>query len=429
MLTVRSPTKPPDGVIPQFEEEGGEEKQKDDPGHQRNEESKGNQGKMSTDNLLMNEFMNDIANMKSISSEFKEWAQTEFEKNKVSRAKYDNFIELVQKLALVIVKVETRAVTISQIKDTFGTPKIENSLLDISKSVQEIKNKDRPISYADVLQLPKKSTPKDPQPQSNQVRKILPKEQVVLIKPSNATGSEKEDSEKIKGTLKTDIVKKDNIKIKKTVPVRGGGLLIVLDSLEDKNKLLNNKAMNNEQIKITEPQNKKPRVIVYDIPSDLNDKEVTEEIYNKNFANSGIEKQKFEKDCRPSFKLGPKNKEFVHWVVECEPEIRKVIINKKKIYVDMTSCRVNDYVAVQRCFKCNFFGHVSKHCKKEEETCGHCALLGHNFKSCPSIDNPPVCANCKRVDKPSDHKVNYSKCPFYLKALQQSIDRTNYGSN
>ncbi|XP_039291744.1 uncharacterized protein LOC120353125 [Nilaparvata lugens] len=421
---MRSPTKPPDGLIPQFEEEEEEDNFPGNQGLKVREQP----GKMETvEQLLLSEFNTDIMNMKSISSEFKEWASSEFKKNKVSRAEYDNFLELVQKLALVIVKVETRAVTISQISDTLGHPKIHDSLQDISKSVQEIKNKDRPITYADMIQLPKKATSSDPQ-SNNQVRKILPKEQVVLIKPSNSTGNEKQDSEKIKGTLKTNIARKDNIKIKKTVPVRGGGLLIVLDSLEDKKKLLKNKAVNNDQIKITEPQNKKPRIIVYDVPSDLTNKEVTEEIYNKNFVNSGIEKQKFEEGCKPSFKLGPKNKDSVHWVVECEPEIRKAIINKKKIFIDMTSCRVNDYHAVQRCYKCQVYGHITKHCKKEEDICGHCSITGHNIKTCPSIDKPPVCFNCKRADKPSDHKVNYLKCPSYVKALQQSIDRTNYGS-
>jgi hypothetical protein len=200
-----------------------------------------------------------------------------------------------------------------------------------------------------------------------------------------------------------------------------------LDSEEDKNRLIvNNKALKTEQFEVIERQKKTPKVIIYDIPADLSNNKLVEDMYNKNFT-LAMSKEEFIKGCKPIFKLGPKEGDFVHWVFECEPGIRKILINRHRVYVDLTSCRINDYIVAQRCYKCQCFGHITKYCKSKEDVCGHCAAPGHNIKACPNLEKPPTCSNCKKINKPSNHKVQSTECPCYGKALQQIIERTNYG--
>ncbi|RZF38102.1 hypothetical protein LSTR_LSTR006501 [Laodelphax striatellus] len=116
-----------------------------------------------------------------------------------------------------------------------GGPKLQESIVNLNRTMEEIK---KPASFAEVIKLPRKIvTSVD---KAANVRKIQPKEHVVLLKPTELKGNEKQSSEKIRKTLRDSIPKKENIRVKKTVNVRGGGLLIVVDTLDDKKKILQN---------------------------------------------------------------------------------------------------------------------------------------------------------------------------------------------
>lgn len=434
---MQSPKKPPYGVIPEYEEEEDKEEGEafqqnvtisplEQKQNQEVELQKGNN--MNTiSEVMANEFKKDIEELYNKLLDFKKWAAVEYERKKLLRVDYDRFSEMLVETTESVVRIETRAITISQLTENLnsGAPKLQETIVSLNKKMQEISNK--PPSFAEVIKLPKKASTAE---KIGNVRKIQPKEHVLLLKPTKLElvgENEKQSSEKIRKSLKENIPKKENIRVKKTVNVRGGGLLIVLDTLDDKKKILTNKSLQKGGIKITEPANKKPRIILYDVPSDVNKEELSEIIYEKNFYNSGIQKEDFVKGCVPSFKLGPRDKDTLHWVFECDPEIRKLIINKVKLFIDFTCCKASDYTVAQRCFRCHGFNHVMKHCKKEQDVCGHCSVIGHNSKNCPSEKEIPTCVNCKKNNKPANHKANDAKCPCYRRALQQVIDRTNYG--
>ena len=64
---------------------------------------------------------------------------------------------------------------------------------------------------------------------------------------------------------------------------------------------------------------------------------------------------------------------------------------------------------VTRCFRCQGYGHVARHCYKPNDLCPACSN-SHKFDSYPTKDQKK-CANCR-----GDHGSGFKDCPKYLEA-------------
>src|SRR5436190_23688640 len=119
----------------------------------------------------------------------------------------------------------------------------------------------------------------------------------------------------------------------------------------------------------------------------------------------------------------------IHIVVECSVRIRNWLRGKEKIYIEWQLCRVKDYVDVPRCYKCQRYGHVAKHCNSEKPGCSHCAGE-HEFKDCPDAKKKErvCCVNCKREKREnSKHDAASRKCPAYERAVKRQNEKIDYG--
>ncbi|KAH6922579.1 hypothetical protein HPB50_016671 [Hyalomma asiaticum] len=84
----------------------------------------------------------------------------------------------------------------------------------------------------------------------------------------------------------------------------------------------------------------------------------------------------------------------------------------EEINLGFTLHKVIDHVEVPpRCFKCQRFGHVAKHCTAEQR-CKRCGGP-HNFKTCDRTEGF-LCANCG-----GNHPASYSRCPIRSAALER----------
>ncbi|KAH7986174.1 hypothetical protein HPB52_025154 [Rhipicephalus sanguineus] len=84
-----------------------------------------------------------------------------------------------------------------------------------------------------------------------------------------------------------------------------------------------------------------------------------------------------------------------------------------KINLGFTRHELVDYVETPpRCFKCQRFGHVAKHCRGEQR-CKRCGGP-HDFKTCTSKEKL-VCANCG-----GDHPASYGRCPARTAAQRRN---------
>lgn len=233
---------------------------------------------------------------------------------------------------------------------------------------------------------------------------------------------EQETPEKIKAKLRQSIdPMKDKIHIKAVRKLKSGSVVVETDSEQDLNKIIKCQKLKENRLEVTKQYKKKPRMIIYDVPVDMESEQLVSAIKGQN---DGIIDN--EDDLRPCFKTGKKDTDTVHWVVEAAPNIRNILHAKKRLYIGWQRCRVSDFQIVSRCFKCQGLGHIAKFCKIETSTCGKCSQDGHVYTDCKSKNKIAKCAPCRRAGKPADHLMD-NKCPLYKIALERVIANTDYG--
>nr|CAH7755079.1 unnamed protein product [Callosobruchus chinensis] len=64
------------------------------------------------------------------------------------------------------------------------------------------------------------------------------------------------------------------------------------------------------------------------------------------------------------------------------PDLRKIILKKRYLYVGWKKCEVSDHINILRCSKCCGYGHTAKNCNLEL-VCGKCAHH-HKLADCQS---------------------------------------------
>jgi len=172
---------------------------------------------------------------------------------------------------------------------------------------------------------------------------------------------------------------------------------------------------------------RRPRMVVYDLPADKPDEEVLDTIMSQNFPDLP-ENNTVRKELSPVHKFSTTRtaKGKRHWVCEVSPALRKVLMDRKRLYVDFSSCRVDDHLGVTRCYRCQGFGHTAKRCR-QKETCSHCATEGHQRRDCPRLQDPPRCAVCARFRKDAGHDTRDNSCPALKAEIESLTMRTDYG--
>lgn len=275
-----------------------------------------------------------------------------------------------------------------------------------------------PISYADRVKLPTKMAVQTA---------IRPQVEKIIIYPKVLVGTEKDASQKVKEIVKEAFKdQRSSLKIKGIRDIRKGG--IVIEAAEKGTcKAIAGGLQSHPDLVVRNSGSRLPRLFLYDVPRAMADEEVMECIRGQNLE--GVSSESFNKEFKLLFKTGAKegSNPSCHWVVEVSPTLRKKLIDRPRLYVDWTSCRIRDYASVTRCWKCHGFGHPEKYCRQATPTCGHCASSGHDTKSCTLLAEAPKCINCKKFGKPHGHSAKDTNCPAYLRALESELGRTDFG--
>jgi len=220
---------------------------------------------------------------------------------------------------------------------------------------------------------------------------------------------------------------KEGIEIAKALRQPGSKQLLVRTETEqDLDRLYSSKALHDQGYQVERLTAKLPKLIVYDVDASLSREQLVEEAAAKNDCIRSAS----DADFRPLFKIQKKSKAQVHWIVEVSAGIRRSLVSSqgKKLKIMWARLRVDDYLDAPRCFNCQRYGHVSKHCPHRTTTCGHCGAAGHRYKDCLSRDEPPVCTPCKIAGADFDHEVHHKSCPSKLRAIKERMRNTNYAS-
>lgn len=116
--------------------------------------------------------------------------------------------------------------------------------------------------------------------------------------------------------------------------------------------------------------------------------------------------------------LQMKAKKHTSVILRVEPEEAANLLIKKGIAINGRLHAVERYDAAfkaTQCFKCQAYGHISTHCKREAR-CGECAG-SHNTKECNKAEAVKKCANCRK-----DHTSWNKNCHIRQQAHQRAIN-------
>ena len=245
----------------------------------------------------------------------------------------------------------------------------------------------------------------------------------VIIKPKEK--DKYKNSEDLRKAVKETLSPgKQQIQIRRFI-VRKEDIVLETNSVATLEKLKTSRRLQTK-FEVTEPTKFRPRIIIYDVPSEYTEQDLKAHVFKQN--DFEMELGEFEQSFTPKFKTGKRDRPVTNWVAEVSPGLRRKIMQNRRLYLEWTSCRALDFVLVTRCFKCQGFGHIGRNCKNKE-ICSLCATEGHNNKTCPDKadkNKARKCANCARAKKASNHNVMDRKCPCYVRALERLTNNTDY---
>lgn len=209
-------------------------------------------------------------------------------------------------------------------------------------------------------------------------------EKTLIVYPKETTGTDKEESSKTRTRL-MEVVKPRQLglKINNVREVRKGGIAISLP----KDSTLTTQELSTKMAgayTVQEPGRKQPRMLIFDVSSDMTEEDVVGCIYAQNMTGRMTEAE-FRQGFGLAFRTGPRGKALVNWVATVAPEIRAELLRLGHVCIEWSRCKVKDFPVISRCFNCQSFGHVSKYCKSKA-VCGHCATEGHDTKDCTKRD-------------------------------------------
>lgn len=208
--------------------------------------------------------------------------------------------------------------------------------------------------------------------------------------------------------------------------INGNGVLITTANKKDLDTIKQNLQIKDAGFSVGEPSKKNPKIIIFDLQKNETEKKLMKHIISQN-GFTQQEQKTIQDGARFSFKTGNRNKETVHWVLDTTPQARNLLMKRDRIFIDWYSCRIKDYIAVTRCYKCQGYGHTTKYCRSKVDICGHCGREGHRYNDCPNKSKTPSCSNCKRNGHPHAHAANDRNCTAHEIAITRTLERIDYG--
>ncbi|KAG8156066.1 hypothetical protein JTE90_007574 [Oedothorax gibbosus] len=177
----------------------------------------------------------------------------------------------------------------------------------------------------------------------------------------------------------------------------------------------NNKINKLAQTKISE--NKKQRLIFFGVPDDYDEKKFRDLIM-------GLEEVQV-KDCEivKSFGNSRKTSNLLNFIADIDTNAATYLLKATKLIVDYCRIRINKYINIQRCFRCQRFGHTAYKCSYKHA----CAGCGDNHDTRQCTSKEVLCINCEDGggNCKSDHRADSKDCPSYKNYKRDTISFKN----
>lgn len=182
--------------------------------------------------------------------------------------------------------------------------------------------------------------------------------------------------------------------------MRSKGKCIIVESSDNKIEgLINNADLKAAGLSCTRLGKFAPRLLIKRVPSELKSGDVKADLIAQNlYGMANLEQE--QEHIRVITALSTKRRDgtpspFADWVVEVTPKIRQFIMRDtiSRVFLSWASCPVRDHLRLNRCYKCQKFGHHSKDCQSEA-ACAKCAGANETKDCAASPEIPSKCINC-----------------------------------
>ena len=166
-----------------------------------------------------------------------------------------------------------------------------------------------------------------------------------------------------------------------------------------------------EELEASTPKRRNPRLIIYNVPDELNIENAKELIMKQN-SEMCIEKE----DITPRYLF--KNKRKVNNLVTEVSSMTRMKFLGKKMKLGWNMCNVDYYIRINRSYKCSKFNHRAQDCNGTL-TCPLCAE-NHSLRESKASKEKYKCINCTNFNKynqksPVDakHSSLDNSCSYY----------------
>ena len=351
--------------------------------------------------MNVNKEMNAIENMKGVTSELSEYLLNDA--NRISESACDSILKKVNVYEKMLMEL------VSEMRTCVGGWGLTE--LNREKSGWSVSGPCQPA-------LPAVSgVPMAPVASASVARVARPSYALVV------KGKENETNESVLEKLKSTAAS-SGVRVKSVRFAKSGGVVLETVSASEREKLKTNESLRVAGLNVSEPKRMLPRVIVYDVPNALTDKEFMSELYSKNVKDV-CGKKEWKDGARIAVRQSREGASLGNVVLEVPHVVRDSLVRERRVYVGWGVHRVNVYEKISRCYGCFQYGHL-KHEYKSECLCRKCGKAGHKEASCSA---PPNCVNCSARKREAGHSAMSDECPEYVWRLERLRARVNSTSS
>lgn len=236
---------------------------------------------------------------------------------------------------------------------------------------------------------------------------------------------EQPDADRVKQQLLTTVNPvSGGIRIKNVRKTQNGKVVVEAHSRENMERLISHPELEKHGLRTETMPPREPRLIIHDIPADMEDADLKEAIWSQNPSlKESMSQAELTQELSLKFRLGRREEPNTKWVVAVTPRLRQKILQSRRLYIGCQRCRAVDFTSVTRCYRCLGLGHVAKHCKAPKDTCSHCGE-SHRKADCANGHLPP----CKIRGRPHYHSGDAKDCPTYKRLAERILQSTDYGA-
>lgn len=240
---------------------------------------------------------------------------------------------------------------------------------------------------------------------------------VVKAKDANV----KMTDEQVKERVMRDVSKGLNVRVKAVRKTRSGGIAIETMSESELKRITECAKFAEIGLKVEMPRKIGPKLIVYDVPNELSNEDLMEEMYEKNLRGQ-VPEDEFRERVRIVSRNNKRDAICGNVILEVSSRVKTIVCNEGRVFVNWSAFRIREFVNVLRCHKCYALGHMMRECSEKERLCQRCGQGGHMMKECRK---DRVCRNCKMRGNKCDHSILSDVCPEYMRALGRERARVN----